>query len=83
MKPKLIVCYYINRIPHKVQFVFNSYFAAIYKARAIFEQNKLATDVMDCNTGEIIAIFEPGNIWIHDEFEDDCDIMLFRDMPII
>lgn len=83
MKPKLIVCYYINRIPRKVQFIFNTYFAAIYKARAIFEQNGLATDVMDCNTGEIIAIFEPGNIWISEEFEDDDDIMMFANMPVI
>lgn len=53
------VYYYINRMPHRYGYLFKTAWAATLKACAIFEEHGLATDVMNTNTGEIIAIFEP------------------------
>lgn len=60
------VNYYINRMPHRYEFMFHTALGATLKARAIYEEHGLAADVMDCQTGEIIAIFEPGNVWMCD-----------------
>ena len=62
------VIYYINRMPHDFGFIFESANAAIYTARSILERNGLAADVMDCQTGEIIAIFEPNNAYVANEY---------------
>ena len=62
------VTYYIDRLPHDFGFTFESADAAIYTARSILERHGLAADVMDCQTGEIIAIFEPNNAYIANEY---------------
>lgn len=65
------VNYYINKLPYRYEFNFNSLWGAIFKARAIYEEHGLATDVMDRQTGEIVAIFEPNNTWISEEFDTE------------
>lgn len=65
------VNYYINKLPYRYEFNFNSLWGAIFKARAIHEEHGLATDVMDRQTGEIVAIFEPNNTWISEEFDTE------------
>lgn len=72
------VNYYINRLPHRYDFNFNSLWGATFKARAIFEEFGLATDVMDNNTGEILVIFEPNNIWISDDASDDAKLLVLQ-----
>jgi len=56
------VTYYVNRQPFTYGFKFNSEWAAKVMASRIFHGCGLATDVMHEGTGEIVAIFEPGNI---------------------
>ena len=72
------VTYYIDRLPCTYDFTFESAFGAIHTARAIFERHFLATDVMDCETGEIIAIFEPNNTYIDERYLQDGAIIEIR-----
>ena len=72
------VTYYIDKQPHSYDFTFNSLWGAMFKARAIFEEHGLATDVMNTHTGEILAIFEPNNIWIDSDLEVDLHILALR-----
>lgn len=72
------VTYYIDKQPHSYDFIFNSLWGAMFKARAIFEEHGLATDVMNTHTGEILAIFEPNNIWIDSDLEVDLHILALR-----
>lgn len=65
------VTYYINKMPHHYGFTFNSLWAAIFKARSIFEEHGFATDVMQERTGEILAVFEPNNTWVDNDLEVD------------
>lgn len=64
------VTYYINNKPHHYNFVFNSLWGAMFKARAIYEEHGFVADVMNAHTGEILAIFEP-NVWTSDDLETD------------
>ena len=62
------VTYYINpETPYTYDFAFETLYGAIYTARSIFDRHGLVTDVMDCETGEILAIFEPNNFYVADE----------------
>ena len=72
------VTYYIDRLPHDFGFAFESADAAIYTARSILERHGLAADVMDCETGEIIAIFEPNNTYIDERYLQDGAIIEMR-----
>lgn len=74
------VTYYIDKKPHSYDFAFNSLWGAMFKARAIFEEHGLATDVMNTHTGEILAIFEPNNIWINSDLEVDLHILALRSL---
>lgn len=67
--------YYINRQPRPYEYAFKSLWAAIFKARAIFEEHGIAADVMNTVTGEIIAIFEPGNTYIDSDLETDLQVL--------
>ena len=68
--------YYIDREPYRYDFIFNSLWAATFKARAIMECHGVAADVMDCETGEILAIFEPnGKIWTQTEIVPEVRIL--------
>jgi len=69
MNTKYQVTYYIDRMPHQYGMLFETAFGAIYTARSILDRHGLATDVMDCMTGEIVAIFEPGNTYISQELD--------------
>ena len=75
------VCYYMNKIPKRYDFIFTTAFGAIFTARSIFERFGLATDVMDNHTGEIIAIFEPDNIYVSSEIDDLSRVV--GEMPVI
>lgn len=72
------VTYYINKQPRRYEFAFQSLWAAIFKARAIFEQHGLATDVMQAVTGEILAIFEPGHTEINADLETDLQVLALK-----
>ena len=74
------VTYYIDKQPHPYGFIFNSLWGATFKARAIFEQHGLATDVMNTMTGEIIAIFEPGNTWVDPDLETDIQVLALKSL---
>ena len=69
------VYYYINRQPHPYNYNFKSIWAAIFKARAIFEEHGTPSDVMNTATGEILAIFEPGNTYIDEDLETDLQVL--------
>ena len=70
------VCYYIDRNPYTYGILFESLWAATFKARAIMECHGLAADVMDCETGEILAIFEPhGKVWTQNEIAPEVRIL--------
>ncbi len=74
------VTYYIDKQPHPYGFIFNSLWGATFKARAIFEQHGLATDIMNTMTGEIIAIFEPGNTWVDPDLETDIQVLALKSL---
>ena len=69
------VTYYINKIPHHYEFIFNSLWGAMFKARSIFEEHGIATDVINTHTGEILAIFEPNKVWVDNDLEVDIQIL--------
>lgn len=69
------VTYYINKMPHHYCFLFDSLWAAIFKARSIFEEHGFATDIMRLYTGEILAVFEPNNTWIDNDLEVDLQVL--------
>lgn len=61
------ITYYINRQPHEFAFTFHSQLAAIYKACMIRDVYGLAADVMEKDTGIILAILEPNGYNYIDE----------------
>ena len=69
------VYYYMNKQPHRYTFVFETLWGAIFKARCLFEEHGFPTDVMRDGTGEIVAIFEPGNNWIAENDDIDATIL--------
>lgn len=74
------VTYYIDKQPHFYGFIFNSLWGAMFKARAIFEQHGLATDIMNTTTGEILAIFEPGKTWVDPDLETDIQVLALKSL---
>lgn len=72
------VTYYINKQPHRYEFAFQSLWAAIFKARAILEQHGMATDVMQANTGEILAIFEHDYTEINVDLDFDLQVLALK-----
>lgn len=74
------VTYYINKQPNRYGYRFRSLWAATFKARAIFEEHGLATDVMNTMTGEILAIFEPGHTWVNEDLETDIRTMALQNL---
>ncbi len=79
MLEKYYVYYYVNNMQYRFEFCFESLFAAVYKARAIYDSYGYATDVVDGNTGEILAMFSIENIWVCDDCDDS--IKLFTLLP--
>lgn len=69
------VYYYIDNQPHRYEYAFQSLWSAIFKARAIFEEHGIATDVMQAITGEILATFEFGSIEINKNLEINLQIL--------
>ena len=58
------VYYYIDKMPHRYDYVFSTLFGATYKACSIFEEHGFPVDIMDNTTGEILVIIEPNNLYI-------------------
>lgn len=69
------VTYYIDKFSYRYEFIFNTLWGAIFKARAIFEEHGIATDVMNMHTGEILATFEPNKVWVNDDLEVDIQLL--------
>lgn len=65
------VTYYMGKNPYHYNYLFKSLWAATFKARAIFEEHGFSTDVMNITTGEVLAIFQPGNNWVNEDLETD------------
>lgn len=65
------VFYYMNGSSHQYAFIFESLWAATFKARAIFEEHGFATDVMNAETGEILAIFGGDTCWTAESVSPD------------
>lgn len=59
----------------KYDFLFHSKWAALYHARRIRDSYGLRSDVMDKETGEILAIFNLNDEWVCDEFYNDNKII--------
>ena len=57
---------------------FHNAWSAILKARMLFEEHGLVTDVMNCDTGEIIAIFEPDNTYVAEDLHDSLKMLALR-----
>ena len=67
--------YYLNNQSHRYEYAFNSLWAAIFKARAIFEEHGIDTDVMHAMTGEVLAIFQPNHVEVNDDLEVDIQVL--------
>lgn len=76
------VTYYIDHQPKEFAFTFKSQLAAIYKARMIRDAWGFATDVMQADTGEIIAWFDPdGHSYIADDIDEDARKIAALNIP--
>ena len=75
-----VVSYYIDHKEHKFGLTFETAFGAIYTARSIFDRHGLATDVMNPETGEVIAIFDKRMKWISEEFMLECHMLAVEEM---
>ena len=60
------VNYYLNGNMNTVGRIFSSAWVATYKARAIYDEHDIPTDVVDMTTGEVIAIFAANNCYLAD-----------------
>lgn len=65
------ITYYINNCSHQYNFVFQSLWGAIFKARAIFEEHGIHTEVTNNTTGELLAIFDSTDTWTDSDLEVD------------
>ena len=74
------VTYYINKTAYNFGMLFETAFGAIYTARSIYDRHGLAADVMDCETGEIIAIFDPRWIEISEDYMLECHMLAIKEM---
>lgn len=72
------VIYHLERQPQTYEKKFHNAWSAILKARMIFEEHGLVTDVMDCNTGEIITIFEPNDTYVAEDLHDSLKMLALR-----
>lgn len=59
----------------KYDFLFQSKWAALYHARRIRDSYGFRSDVMNAETGEILAIFNHNDEWICDELYNDNKII--------
>lgn len=75
------VTYYVDKKPVEFAFAFESQFAACYKARMIRDAYGYATDVMEHETGGIIAIFEPNGRCFVAERDIDTDARKICALP--
>ena len=69
------ITYYIDKQHYYYDFLFQSLWGAMFKARSIFEEHGIATDVINTHTGEILAIFEPNKVWVDNDLEIDIQIL--------
>ena len=69
------VSYYIDKQRYHYDFLFQTLWGAMFKARSIFEEHGISTDVMNTHTGEILAIFEPNKVWVNNDLEVDIQIL--------
>lgn len=60
------VNYYLNDKMYTVERTFSTAWVATYKARAIYDEHGIPTDVVDMTTGEVIAIFAANNCYLAD-----------------
>lgn len=67
------ICYYLNYTPTRYMYVFQSLWAAVFKARMIYEEHGISADVRDCTTGEVLAIFDPDSVWTADGLPDEVE----------
>lgn len=74
------VTYYLNKIPHSYNFCFNTLWGAIFKARTIFEEHGLFTDVVNTRTGEILAIFSATDVWTDNDLEIDLQVLAHKSL---
>lgn len=74
------VNYYIDHKSYNFGMVFETAFGAIYTARSIYDRHGLPADVMDCETGEIIAIFDKRVKWVSDEYMLNCHMLAVEEM---
>ena len=74
------ITFYIDRVPYKYGMTFETTYGAIYTARSILDRHGVATDVMDCSTGEIIAIFEPDRTYVAETVDLEAKMLGIREM---
>ena len=73
------VHYYLNGECLTYNIEFNTIASAFYKARAIYTEHGIGSDVMDKDTGEILAIFSRKEFYIsHDLMEKICICPLYE-----
>lgn len=65
------VIYYVNNKMKTYDMDFISLWAAVYTARRIWESYHIPADVMDMDTGEILAMFNINEIYVSDTVKDD------------
>ena len=74
------VNYYIDHKSYNFGMVFETAFGAVYTARSIYDRHGLPTDVMDCETGEIIAIFDEWMKWVSNEYMLKCHMLAVEEI---
>ena len=70
--------YYINGKTNHYEFIFQSLWGAIFKARAIFEEHGIPTDVTSTLTGEVFATFNTTEIWTDPDLEVDLQVLAHK-----
>ena len=69
------VNYCIDNQYYHYDFLFQTLWGAMFKARSIFEEHGIATDVMNTHTGETLAIFGLNKVWVNNDLETDIQIL--------
>lgn len=77
---KYIVSYYVDHKEYKFGLIFETPFGAIYTARSIFDRHGLSTDVVNRETGEVLAIFDKREIWISEEYMLECHMLAVEEI---
>lgn len=65
------VNYYLNDKVNTFDYNFATALAATIKARAIYMEHGIPSDVVDMTTGEVMAIFSQGGIYLADAFREN------------